>query len=275
MIAAQSETPFMQRLWFLAGIARALGIGTLAGVAAALIVGGVGSRIAMRIIAITAGPGAIGAVTENGNRVGEITFGGTLGLLMFAGVFFDIPGGLVYMAVRRWLARLGRWKGVGFGFLLLATFGSAVIESDNPDFHRFGVPVLNILLFAVLFPLFGLAVAPLVDLLERALPGVPPRRPLRMRTLGAYALAWIAAVPALLLPVALGGVLLFSALVIVLIAVSFLAFLAGTPRGLNRLSDLSRRRGTAVAGYAILAIPVLVGLLRTLQAIREILQAAA
>ena len=87
------------------------------------------------------------------------------------------------MVVRPWLVGLGRWKGLGFGLMLLAAFGSGVIEPDNVDFRLFGPPALNVALFAVLFPLFGLAVSPLADRMDRYLPHVPLRQPISIRRL--------------------------------------------------------------------------------------------
>jgi len=52
-------------------------VATLAGMIAGGIVGGFGGRIAMRVTGFVAGPGHVGLTTTNGNRVGEITLGGT------------------------------------------------------------------------------------------------------------------------------------------------------------------------------------------------------
>ena len=59
--------------------------------------------------------------------------------------------------------------GLVFGVLLLAVLGSA-IEGDNFDFYVFGPRTLNVAMFASLFILFGLLVAPLFDFVNRALP---------------------------------------------------------------------------------------------------------
>ncbi len=54
------------------------------GIAGAL-VGGLGSRLVMRLAALAA-PEVRGAVTENGTVVGEITLDGNVALMVFAGV---------------------------------------------------------------------------------------------------------------------------------------------------------------------------------------------
>ena len=112
-------------------------MGTLSGFAAGLIVGGIGSRIAMRIVAITAGDADQGAITDAEATVGEITAGGTIFLVLLGG-FVGALGGLVYLGVRHWVADAGPWRGLAFGVVLAVIYGSSIVEGDNPDFRRFG-----------------------------------------------------------------------------------------------------------------------------------------
>src|SRR3990172_5844763 len=174
---------------------RSLALGTLSGFVAGLIAGGVGSRIAMRIVAITAGDADQGAITDAEATVGEITAGGTI-FLLFIGGGAGALGGLLYLAVRRWLADAGRWRGLVFGLLLLATFGSPIIDADNPDFDRFGYRTLNIAMFAALFIIFGLLVAPLFERIERRLPR-PSLRPSGLGSLAAHGFGLLLMLPAL------------------------------------------------------------------------------
>lgn len=142
------------------GTALRIGTFALAGALAGTLVGGLGGRIAMRIAGAMSDPGSmVSPLTANGNVPGEITFGGTLALAFFSGLLPGLVGGVGYGASRPWLVPLGRWNGVAFGLLLLAAAGPAVLEPFNLDFQKFGLPVLNVLLFAGLFPLFGIAVA--------------------------------------------------------------------------------------------------------------------
>ncbi len=59
-------------------------------------------------------------------------------------------------------------------------------------------------LFAVLFPLFGLLIAPLVRWLDQTLPSAPPSLPLHIRTVAAYLLLGTVSVIALLFIGAVG-----------------------------------------------------------------------
>lgn len=257
---------------------RAAGIGSLAGALSGLIAGGIGGRIAMRIVAIVAGPDKVGLTTENGNRVGDITVDGTVGLILFGGVFAGILGGLGYEAVRPWFVNFGRSRGLVLGLVLLASVGSVVINPENVDFRRFGSPAVNTFLFALLFILYGVVLVPIEERLRQAVPDlpVPPRG---IRATIAEAAVILALLPAGLL-VASGIVELVSLarapldasaigpILIMLVALIVLAlrwWLAreGTVRG---------RRGVGALGYAVLAVPVAVGGVESLRAIGAILR---
>jgi hypothetical protein len=271
-------------LWSVAGLLRALGIGVLAGLGAGFVAGGVGSRLAMKIVALTAGPAARGQITENGNRIGAFT--ADTGFLLFFGTFLGVFGGLLYVALRPWLPASGRRRGLVFGALLLAACGRAVVERENFDFHRFGLPALNVALFAALFLLFGLVVAPLADRADRAFPPLPPNRPPRLGALGAYALLAGAALLGLFpLGMAVGVGLLgrgevsadFRAALVLFLALLVVALLArALPTGAWRQSDTAGaaglRRGSGV--MVVLAIPVVIGLVVLLSAIGVLLAAA-
>jgi hypothetical protein len=170
-------------LGFLVGAVLAAGGGVLAGLVAGAVVAGVGSRVVMKIVALAAGPDAHGALTANGNRVGDFTMD-TLFLVAF-GALLGAFGGLLYVALRRWLPGAGRGRGLLFGALLLGAFGTALLEADNVDFRRFGSAPLNVALFGALFPVFGVLVAPLADRAARLVPPIEGDRPRRLGAMAA------------------------------------------------------------------------------------------
>lgn len=145
--------------------------GSLSGILIGIIVGGLGSRLAMRISAMAADPFVQGVTTANGNRVGEITLSGTIALIVFGGVFGGIQGGLLYSALRPWLLPFGRWRGLVFGLGLLALNGSLILDETNSDFIILRPPLLNVAMFAALFPIFGIALAPVFDRVLRFVDG--------------------------------------------------------------------------------------------------------
>ena len=63
--------------WPWGAIWRDIARGGLGGLAVGIVVGGLGGRIAMRIVALLI-PDAFGSFTENGNRIGDITLEGSL-----------------------------------------------------------------------------------------------------------------------------------------------------------------------------------------------------
>jgi len=237
---------------------RALTAGTLSGFVAGLIAGGVGSRIAMRIVAITAGDADQGAITDAEATVGEITAGGTT-FLLFVGGGAGALGGLLYLAVRHWLADAGRWRGLMFGLLLLTAFGSAIIEGDNPDFDRFGAPGLNIAMFAALFIMFGLLVAPLFERIERGLPR-PSLRPSGLGSLAAHGFGLLLLLPALT-SIGFRGQQATALLVLyALLALPLASLALGRANGgFERLSDLRGRPLLLASALALLAAPLVVG----------------
>ena len=150
-------------------VVREIAAGSLSGIVVGIVVGGIGSRLVMRLSAIAAGSGVEGVTTANGNRVGEITVGGTIALIIFGGVFAGIFGGLLYASVRPWLAPFARWRGLVFGFGVLALAGSLILDAANSDFIVLRPPLLNVAMFAAVFLIFGIAIAPVFDRTLRAL----------------------------------------------------------------------------------------------------------
>ncbi len=150
-------------------------IGISGGIAAGILVGGIGSRLIMRVLAMVNEEDA-GIVTGNGNIAGEITVGGTLGLIIFVGLASGVIGGSVYVVIRRWLPGRGLLKGVAFGLVLLCFSGinpdplAPLFDPDNVDFALFGPRQLAVGLFALLFPLYGIVVSLLVERHDRYVP---------------------------------------------------------------------------------------------------------
>ena len=121
--------------------------------------GGIVGRLAMRLVALMSEPWQQGMATENGNAVGEITFGGSLGLLIFTALI-GIAGGMLYVVLRPWLPGPSMIRGAIFGGLLLLSSGWIIMDPDNPDYRRFGDTEVNILLFSLIYIVFGLSSRP-------------------------------------------------------------------------------------------------------------------
>ena len=156
----------------LASLVRHISIVGYSGLITGVLVGGLGSRIFMRIAGATGRDSAQGATTEAGFRVGEITVDGSLQLLFFVGIFVGILGALLYAVFRPWLAWAGRLRGLVFGAVLFAV-GSAssdVMNPDNIDFFILGNGLLNVLVIGGLFLGFGVVIEEIHRLLDRKPP---------------------------------------------------------------------------------------------------------
>src|SRR4051794_17114568 len=92
--------------WPLGEVLRDITRGGIGGLAVGVVVGGVGARVVMRLITLLV-PGATGAFTENGNRIGDITLGGSFTVIILAGLFVGIFLGVLWVVVSPWLPRSG------------------------------------------------------------------------------------------------------------------------------------------------------------------------
>jgi hypothetical protein len=163
------DVPFAS--WF--GLFRHIAIGGLAGLTAGVLIGGIGSRLFMRIAGAASGAEGLGRTTEAGFTVGEVTVGGTIGFVVFIGIFSGIVGAGMYLALRPWLGWAGRWRGVVFGVLLfgLTSATSDLMNPDNIDFFILGNGPLLVVLIAALFVAFGVVVEEAFRFLDARLPG--------------------------------------------------------------------------------------------------------
>lgn len=246
-------------------MARLAGIGVLAGIPAG-IVAGAGSRLAMRISALATGDECARLLTENDNRCGAITPDGTFFLLLFAGLFFGVVGGLFYAVARPWLPGRGVTRGLLFGLILLVAAGRSVFDPENVDFERFGSPLLNVLMFGALFPLYGAVIGPLSERLDRAIP-VPGVVPWRSRgALASYALL----VPTLLLTgIAVVGLVVSSVASGEPVPVAAFAYILVLVPLVRRA--LPARPTLAPAAYVLFVLPLVVGAFFTLRGLAGIL----
>jgi len=238
------------------GLGRHVGAASLAGIIAGVLIAGVLGRIAMRVAGSMARPELIGVQTAAGNRVGEITFAGTLAIALFVGIPAGVLGAAVYASAEPWLRRLRPWQGVAFGLGLLLAAGFVFIEPANFDFQRFGSAPVNVATFAALFVAFGTLTAWLFDRIRRAIERTD------RKTSALEVFGWLAGIAVVVLAAlfftSIGGLgdpvllLLFAAVTIV--------------------PGIVRWRGLPpVIAYAAFAIPFVIGALRTLSGISQIL----
>ena len=166
--AVQTE-PDVIADWPLGAIWRDISRGGIGGLAVGLVVGGLGGRVAMRLIALLI-PDSGGAFTENGNRIGEITIGGSFALILFAGLFVGIFLGTIWVVVSPWLpSRLGLRVLAAIPLAIgLGTFG--VVQGRNSDFIVLGHDPRVVVVLLGLVGLAGASMAFVDAWLDRHLP---------------------------------------------------------------------------------------------------------
>jgi len=130
-------------------------VAAVAGIITGFLVGGVGSRLLMRVAgAVSPVPGGR---TEAGFNIDEITVGGTIALIVSVGLFAGIASAALYTLFRPWLAWARRWRGFAFGVVLfaVASASSDLMNPDNPDFFLVQNHRLVIAMIVALFVTYG------------------------------------------------------------------------------------------------------------------------
>lgn len=155
--------------WAPGEILRDIARGGLAGLAAGIVLGGIGGRLAMRASALLV-PEAAGRVTENGNRIGEITLGGTVALVVFMGLFAGASAAIVWVVVRPWIPGGTRARVILAMPIAVALGTFALVSGVNPDFVILGHDPVILAILVGLIALLGAAVALADGWLDRRLP---------------------------------------------------------------------------------------------------------
>jgi hypothetical protein len=244
-------------------LARTTLVAGIGGIAAGVVVAGVGGRIFMRIAGAAGGAVAAGRTTEAGFTVGEITLGGTLTLVIFVGLAAGLVGAVIYVAMSPWLSWAGRWRGAAFGVMLfaLASATSDIMNPDNFDFRILGNGPLLVALVAGLFVAFGMVADAVSRKVDPRLPHHQPNEPAGIIYVVLVSVAAVMAVP-------LTGVILFStsscscaipygaswSFVVVFLATFalWITVLLPTPLWVSRIATLAGIAGmTGIIGFGL------------------------
>jgi hypothetical protein len=218
-------------------LVRSLSIVVVVGGAAGMLTAGLGGRLMMRILAATSDDRVQGFATEADETIGEITFGGSVGLVVFIGFAAGFLGGIGYLAIRRWLPATAWQAGLVMGGLAIGLAPAIdALDPDSVDFLLLAPDLLSVVLIVALFPLWGMTLASMIERAERGWPEP----------------AWTPLAVTAYLPL-----LLFipGAVMLAVVAVIGLAVL-GAQR-IDVLGRLVRSHGFDVAGRAALAALVL------------------
>lgn len=230
-------------------------VAVVSGLGSGLLLAGAGGRLAMRLLAATAGDAAQGRLTEADETVGEITVGGTIGFIVFTALFLGGASGALHLLVRRWLPH-GRLGGVAFGGLLLVLLATRIdpLRAGNPDFEIVGRSRLAVAVFAALVVAHGMLVAALAGRYSRSLPLIS-RRP---RTIVGH-----------------GPLLLIGPMFPVVVPLAAIGLLTVGLSRLQRVVEVVRSPRCSTVGRIALCVIVLIALPSFLSSVAEILRTSA
>jgi hypothetical protein len=150
--------------------------GGLAGLLTGILIAGVGGRIVMRAAALLV-PDAAGRLTENGNRIGEITLSGTVGLVLAGALFVGLPGAVLWVVMSPWIPG-GRWTRALLAMpVAVSLTGVLLIQAQNPDFAVLRHDATVVVLLLALVALAGFAMTGFDGWLDGRLPAAASSGP--------------------------------------------------------------------------------------------------
>jgi len=166
---------------------------------------GAGSRLMMRVLAVTSSDEVQGRLTEADEVIGEVSVGGSLFLILGVGIGAAVVGLAFFSLLRRWLpdrSLVAGLVGVAIGAGLLAR-PAGLLAADNRDFPIVAPVALAVVLCLATFALFGATFGVLVDHLAPRWPR-PGRSPKGLVSVLPFAL--VLPVPPLLVAALIGVV---------------------------------------------------------------------
>jgi len=210
-------------------------------------VGGFYGRLVMRVAAAVSQPEVQGRLTEADEVIGEITFGGTVGFVVFVGLFGGIVASGLYLLARPWLPATALGSGAMIGIVVMGLLGPGdPLDVDNIDFALLSYDALLVAMIIGGSLLFGLTFGSLAARFDVLAQSTSRRRYLMLP----------AFVIALFGPIAL-------------VAATYLAGRTFLP---NRLRPFLERRGVQVVGRVLLMAVVLVMVVRLAAAAVDIIR---
>ena len=152
------------------------GAGAVAGALWGVLIGGVGGRVAMRIVFLTSDDRVRGFTSDDGFEIGRIT-GATIFLLLFTGLLGAVGGAIFGVLRLGWAGP--RWAlATGAAVAMGAAVGGSIVHPTGIDFVFLEPLWLTVGLFVALPAAWGAAVAMTVES-GRSFAADVPARPSR------------------------------------------------------------------------------------------------
>jgi hypothetical protein len=136
------------------------------GAATGALIGGVGGRLAMRILFLTSDQSVKGLTSDDGFEIGRFTLTDTLNLILLTAVV-GVVAALLYLVARPFVARFGRATVPAMAVFYGVLGGAMMVHRDGVDFNVLEPAGLAIALFVAICAGFGAVVAWLVDAAAR------------------------------------------------------------------------------------------------------------
>jgi hypothetical protein len=146
----------------------------LAGAACGLVWGGIGGRIAMRVVLLTSSEHVRGLTSDDGFEIGTIS-GATVFLLIFTAILGGIVG--LGVGILRMVTSGPTWVvALGTGVATAASGGASIVHTDGVDFRFLDPLWLTVGLFVLIPGLWGASVIVVTEQLLRSkhLADLPP-----------------------------------------------------------------------------------------------------
>lgn len=140
---------------------RRLVVCTASGALSGLLIGGIGGRLAMVLLARLA-PETAGMTSDDGFVIGQFTLSGTLNLLL-AGTLFGILGGVIYFALRRLMIGPRWFQILSISLGASVIVGSVLVHTDGVDFTFLRPAWLAIALFVAIPGLYAVLLTVLCE----------------------------------------------------------------------------------------------------------------
>jgi hypothetical protein len=169
--------------WPAGEILRDVARGGLAGAIVGVLVAGLGGRLVMRAATILH-ENTVGATTEAGEVIGNISLNGTLALITFGGLGMGLVAGTIWVIVRPWMPGRGLVRAVVTAVAAIALGTPPLIQRTNVDFVILDHDPVVVGMLVGLVGLVGFSIALVDGALDKRLPR--PRSELQRSTV-AYA----------------------------------------------------------------------------------------
>jgi hypothetical protein len=161
-----------QRLREVESLVRVVSATIVIGAGSGAVIGGLGGRLAMRILFLTSGDGVKGLTSDDGFEIGRFTLGDTAGLVVITALI-GIFAALLYLVARPFVASLGIPTVPAMAVFYGVIGGAMLVHTDGIDFRVLKPAVLAVALFVAISAGFGAVVTHLIG--RAATAGAWPR----------------------------------------------------------------------------------------------------